>query len=121
MFRRLAQRSSTLLECAGQAGFERLQFFNLAAHNSQLLSDQVPHVDAHFMRVTLDGKQFTNLLERKPELLSLLDKLQIGHLALMIDSITSAGSSRPGQEAGLFIKPDRIDAQAGSLRNLPDV
>src|SRR5260221_4615882 len=115
MFRGLAQRSAALLERVGQTGFERLQFFDLVAYDSQLLRDQVPHVDAHLMGVTLDGKQLADLLEREPELLGFLDELQIGYFMLTIEPVTGARSSGARQEPGFLVKADRIDAQAGSF------
>ena len=121
MLRRLTKRFPALFECVRQPCFERLQFVNLGADNGELLSYQVPHVYAHFLRVTLNRKQLADFTERKPEVLRLLDELQICYLALMIEPITALGSSGAGQKARLFVKPDRIDAQAGFLSDLPDL
>jgi hypothetical protein len=119
MLRRLTKRFPALFECVDQPCFERLQFANLGADNSQLLSYQIPHVYAHFLWVTLNRKQLADFTERKPESLRLLDELQVCDLALMVEPITSLGSHRARQETGLFLKADGVDAQTSFLSDLP--
>ena len=110
MFRRLTKRLPALFERRSQSCFERLQFVHLGADNGQLLSYQVPHVHADFLRVTLNRKQLADFSEGKPELLRPLDELQICYLALMKQPKTALGSSGAGQKARLFVKADSIDA-----------
>jgi hypothetical protein len=52
-------------------------------------------MSAHFGWMTLDREQLPNLVQREPELLSLLDELQIGYLLLLIKPITTVGSLWP--------------------------
>lgn len=94
---------------------------NLPAHHHQFLSDQIPHGYAHFLRVALDRKKLANLAERKPELLRPLDKLQVGNLAIEIETVPARRASRAGQQPLFFIKADRIDAEPGLQRHLPDL
>lgn len=121
MLRRLAKGVPALFDRSGQNRFESLQFLDFAADNAQLLSDQVPDMHAHLLRVALDGEQLPNFVERETELLRFLDEFQIGNLALPIEPVTAFRPGRLRQQPFLFVKADGIDAQAGFLRDLPDL
>jgi hypothetical protein len=94
MLRRLAQRLGAFLERAGQATFERLQFFDFAANHGQLLGDQVPDMDAGLLRVTLNGEKLADFVKGKSELLRLLDEFQIGDFVLVIEPISASAPDR---------------------------
>ena len=121
MITRLALGFSALLKRVSQCRFEPLKLHELAANDHQLLSDQIPNVYARFPRVALDREQLANFFEGKSELLCLLNKLQVGNLALMIEAIAASGAIWPRQQPGLFIEADCINAQAGLLRDLSNL
>ena len=121
MFRWLPESGAALSQRCGQVRFQTLQLRDLAPDHRQLLRDQIPHVDANLIRMALNRKQLTNLIQRKAELLRPLDKFQIGDLLLAIEPVSALGASRPRQQARLLIEADRIDAQASFVRNLADL
>ena len=92
MFRRLSKCFPAFQQSIGQPRFQRLQFRNFAAHHRQFLRDHVPDVHANFLGVPLNGKQLADFVQRKPELLRLLNKLQIRHFRRMIKPIPAARS-----------------------------
>jgi hypothetical protein len=66
----------------------------------------------------LDRKQLADFIERKPELLCLLDKLQVGDIALLVEPIAGRRAAWTWQETSLLVKADGIDAQPGFLCDL---
>ena len=108
-------------QCPSQLRFHPVQLRNLGTDDGQLLRDQIADVRANLMGVALDRKQFPDFVERKPELLRLLDKLEVGNLTFLIKPIAALRPRRSGQQPRLFVEADGVDAQAGFLRDLPDL
>jgi len=121
MLQWLPECCAALPQRPGQVPLHPLQFGNLGSDNAELLGDQISDVDADLMRVTLNGKQLTDFVEGKPELLRLLDKFEVGDFPLLIKPIAALCPRRARQQPRLFIEADGIDTQSCSLSDLADL
>ena len=121
MLRWLPESCPALSQRIGQLCLHPLQFGDLGPDNAEFLRDQIADVLANLMGVTLDRKQLPNFVERKPKLLRLLDKFEVGNLPLLIKPISALRPCRARQQTRLFVEADGIDAQAGFLRDLADL
>ena len=121
MLRRLPESRAALPQRPGQLRFQPLQIRNLGPNDTEFLRDQIPDVDADFMRMPLDRKQLADFIERESELLRLLDKFEVGDFPLLIQPIAALRPGRAGQQSRFFVKADGIDAQAGFLRDLANL
>lgn len=89
MLRRLPESRAALPQRAGQIPFQPLQLRNLSPNDAEFLRDQIPDVDADFMRMSLDRKQLADFIEGETELLRLLDKFEVGDFPLPIEPIAA--------------------------------
>ena len=121
MLRRLSEGRAALPQRTGQFRFHPMELRNLGPDDAELLRDQIPDVDADFMRMTLDRKQLPNFIEGKPELLRPLDKFEVGDFSLLIKPIAALCPRRSREQPRLFIEADSVDAQTGLLRDLADL
>ena len=121
MLRWLPEGRAALPQRPGQLRFHPLQFRNLGPNDAEFLRDQIPHVDADLMRMTLDRKQLADFIEGETELLRLLDKFEVGYFPLLIKPIAALRPRRSRQQPRLFIEADGIDTQAGFLRDLANL
>ena len=121
MLRRLPESRAALPQGLGQIRFQPLQLRNLGPNDAEFLPNQIPDVDADFMRMPLDRKQLTDFIEGETELLRPLYKFEVGHFPLLIKPIAALRPGRAWQQPRFFVKADGIDAQTGFLRNLPNL
>src|SRR5258706_9950001 len=89
MRRGFLESFAALPQCICKIRFHPLQLVDLAPDDTQLLRDQVAHMLAYFLRMPLNREQLADFAEREPELLRLLNKLQVGDLSLPIKPIAA--------------------------------
>lgn len=121
MHGRFAQRSAALPRRLHQIRLQFLQISDLDPHDLEFCSDQIPDMGAGPIRVALNRKQLTDFVERKSELLRLLDEFEVGHLPVVIEAVPPLRPRRARQQPRLLIEPDGIDSQAGSFRNMANM
>lgn len=121
MLRRLPESRAALPQRTGQFRLQPLQLRNLGPDDTEVLRDQIPDVDADFMRMPLDRKQLADFIKGETELLRLLDKFEVCDFRLLIKAIAALRPGRARQQPGFLVKADGIDAQAGFLRDLANL
>ena len=88
MPRWLPKSGTALAQSFGKVPFNCFELGDLRPNNAQLFGDQVANIYTDLVRVTLNRKQLPYFVERKPELLGLLDKSQVSNLPVLIDPIS---------------------------------
>jgi len=72
-----------------QVTLQSFQVVDLTAHRAETALDEIAHMSAGFRALVLNKQQFTNLRERKPEFLGLVDEMQVLDIPRRIEPETA--------------------------------
>src|SRR5579885_2433789 len=118
--RRRFQLALALLERTLQTALQALQFHNLFLDSHQLLVQKFFNVRACRHVIRAKNQQFADLVQRKPQFLSLADKFEGFNIAKTEEAEPAFCARRSLQQSLLLVKADRVSAEAGLLGNLAD-
>jgi hypothetical protein len=87
---------------------------------SNLLADEVENVWTRGPARTLDLDDLFDLIQTQAKMPGLRDEGEERQSLWTVDAVSGLGTSRRGQDPGLFVEPKRLAAHAASFRHLAD-
>jgi len=115
------QTSFALSESKLQAALQFLQLLDFLLDRRQLLIKKFFYVGAGRYMFGAKDQELANLAQREAQFLSLADKFEPLDVAATEQAKAAIATRRSPQQPLLFVKADRVNAEPGLLRNLPDL